>query len=130
MDSTPKTVAEYLASVPKEHKASLLKLRKTIRSVVPNAEEVLSYGIPTFKLGRMLVAYAAFKEHCSFFPLSAAVLKAHIDELMDFETSKGTIRFTPKKPLPVSLVKKLVRARIIENEERAGGLGKKSGRIK
>jgi uncharacterized protein YdhG (YjbR/CyaY superfamily) len=119
MHTVPRTVNEYLSSVPKEHRADLTKLRRTIRSFVPKAEEVLSYRIPTFKLGKMLVAYAAFKEHCSFFPLSAAVLKTHRKELKGYETSKGTIRFPMDKPLSALLVKSLVNARIVENEERA-----------
>lgn len=118
-DPRERTVAEYLASIPKEHRAALERLRKTIRSVVPKAEEVISYGIPTFKLDKMLVAYAAFRNHCSFFPLSAAVLKAHISELKDYETSKGTIRFPINNPLPATLVRKLVKARIEENKQRA-----------
>ena len=98
---------------------TLEKLRKTIKAVVPRAVEVISYQIPTFKLdGRMLVSYAAFKDHCSFFP-GAAPIKAHEDELKSYQTSKGTIRFATGKPLPAALVKKLVRTRIKENEARA-----------
>ena len=119
MGPAPKTVAEYFAKIPKERRATLTRLRKTIRTMVPKAEEVISYGIPTFKLDKMLVAYAAFRHHCSFFPLSAAVLKAHIKKLKNYETSKGTIRFPIDKPLPASLVRSLVKARIVENEQRA-----------
>jgi uncharacterized protein YdhG (YjbR/CyaY superfamily) len=113
----PKDVASYLRGVPAEARASLEKLRQTIKSVVPEAVEVISYGIPTFKLdGRMLVSYAAFAEHCSFFP-GAGPLDEHEDELKSFQTSKGTVRFTPIKPLSASLVKKLVKTRIRLNEE-------------
>ena len=117
--SSTSEVDDYLAEVPSEARATLEKLRKTIKAVVPGAVEVISYQIPTFKLdGRMLVSYAAFKDHCSFFP-GAAPIKAHEDELKSYKTSKGTIRFPTSKPLPATLVKKLVRTRIKENEARA-----------
>jgi len=117
--SAPTSVDNYLAEVPLEARATLEQLRKTIRAVVPRAVEVISYQIPTFKLdGRMLVSYAAFKDHCSFFP-GAAPIKAHEDELKSYQTSKGTIRFPTSKPLPATLVRKLVKTRIKENEARA-----------
>jgi len=117
--SSSSEVDDYLADVPPEARATLEKLRQTIKAVVPRAIEVISYQIPTFKLdGRMLVSYAAFKNHCSFFP-GAAPIKAHEDELKSYQTSKGTIRFATSKPLPPALVKKLVRTRIKENEARA-----------
>ena len=117
--SSKSEVDDYLADVSPEARATLEKLRQTIKAVVPRAVEVISYQIPTFKLdGRMLVSYAAFKNHCSFFP-GAAPIKAHEEELKSYQTSKGTIRFATGKPLPAALVKKLVRARIKENEARA-----------
>src|SRR6476619_4488418 len=117
--SAPITVDNYLAGVPLEARATLEQLRKTIKAVVPRAVEVISYQIPTFKLdGRMLVSYAAFKDHCSFFP-GAAPIKEHQDDLKSYVTSKGTIRFPTGKPLPATLVKKLVKTRIRENEARA-----------
>jgi len=117
--SVPTSVDSYLAEVPLEARATLEKLRQTIKAVVPRAVEVISYQIPTFKLdGRMLVSYAAFKDHCSFFP-GAAPIKAHEDELKSYQTSKGTIRFPTSKPLPATLVRKLVKTRIKENEARA-----------
>jgi uncharacterized protein YdhG (YjbR/CyaY superfamily) len=118
--SAPITDVEgYLANVSPEQRATLEKLRKTIRTIVPNAVEVISYQVPTFKLeGRMLVSYAAFKDHCSFFP-GAAPIKTHQDDLKSYVTSKGTIRFPTDKPLPATLVKKLVKTRIKENEARA-----------
>ncbi|MGH9875852.1 MAG: iron chaperone [Pyrinomonadaceae bacterium] len=112
-------VDSYLSKVTPEARATLEKLRKTIKAAVPKAVEVISYDIPTFKLdGRMLVSYAAFKNHCSFFP-GAAPIKEHEDELKSYVTSKGTIRFPTGKPLPAALVKKLVKTRITENEARA-----------
>jgi uncharacterized protein YdhG (YjbR/CyaY superfamily) len=116
---TAATVDDYLAEVSPEARATLEKLRQTIKAVVPGAVEVISYQVPTFKLnGRMLVSYAAFKNHCSFFP-GAAPIKAHEDELKSYQTSKGTIRFATGKPLPAALVKKLVKTRIKANETRA-----------
>jgi len=105
-------VEDYLADVSPEARATLEKLRQTIKAVAPNAVEVISYQVPTFKLdGRMLVSYAAFKNHCSFFP-GAGPIDVHQEELKSFVTSKGTIRFTPEQPLPAALVKKLVKTRI------------------
>jgi uncharacterized protein YdhG (YjbR/CyaY superfamily) len=115
--SIAKDVNAYLARVPTDQRASLEKLRQTIKSAVPDAFEVISYGIPTFKLdGRMLVSYAAFSEHCSFFP-GAGPIDVHQDELKSFQTSKGTVRFTTAKPLSSALVKKLVKTRVRLNEE-------------
>jgi uncharacterized protein YdhG (YjbR/CyaY superfamily) len=113
-------VDKYLAAVPEEKRALLEKLRQTIRAVVPDAEEILWYQMPAFKFeGRPLVTFAAFKNHCSLFPMSGAIIKAHKDDLKSFLTSRGTIRFTSDKPLPAALVKKIVRARIKENQARA-----------
>jgi uncharacterized protein YdhG (YjbR/CyaY superfamily) len=108
----PRDVEDYLSRVPTIQRKALEQLRRTIKSVVPDAVEVISYQMPTFKLnGRMLVSYAAFNEHCSFFP-GAGPTEVHKDELKAFVTSKGTVRFTPEKPLSAALVKKLVRTRI------------------
>jgi uncharacterized protein YdhG (YjbR/CyaY superfamily) len=110
-------VDDYLAKLPEEARAALEKLRKTIRAAAPKATEGFSYGIPAFKLhGRPLVSYAALKNHCSFFPMSPAVIEAHRKELEPYGTSKGTIRFSVDKPLPAALVRKLVKARIAESE--------------
>ena len=108
----PQSIGEYLARVPAEPRAALEQLRRTIKSVVPEAVETISYEIPTFKLnGRMLVSFAAFSEHCSFFP-GAGPIEVHRTDLKAFPTSKGTIRFTPDRPLSAALVKKLVKTRI------------------
>lgn len=105
-------VESYLRKTPPDARAALQALRQIIKSLVPEAVEVISYQIPTFKLdGRMLVSYAAFAEHCSFFP-GAGPVAAHQHELKSFRTSKGTIRFSCDEPLPASLVKKLVKTRI------------------
>jgi uncharacterized protein YdhG (YjbR/CyaY superfamily) len=103
------SVDEYLAQLPEDSRAALEKLRRTIKSIVPDAVEVISCQIPTFKYqGRMLASYAAFQEHCSFFPGSTPI-EVHANELKAFQTSKGTIRFTTEEPLPASLIRKLVK---------------------
>jgi len=113
----PQTVDEYLARVPEPALSTLKKMRTTIRSVVPaGTTEVLSYGIPTFRYKRGLVAFAAFKDHCSFFPLGSSVLDAFAKDLAKFRVSKGTLHFPLDKPLPASLVRKIVRARVAQNE--------------
>ena len=110
------SVDAYLRAVPPGPRAALKKLRKTIKAAAPEATEGISYGIPSFKHHGYLVGFAAFKNHCSFFPGTA--LTAFKRELTSYETSKGTIRFTPDKPLPAALVRKLVKARIAQNEAR------------
>jgi uncharacterized protein YdhG (YjbR/CyaY superfamily) len=109
------TVDDYLAALPEEARATLEKLRKTIKAAAPKATEIISYRIPMYKHHGMLVGFAAFKDHCSFFP-GANPIATRKDELGAYETSKGTIRFPVGKPLPAALVKKLVKTRIAENE--------------
>lgn len=118
-NAAPKTVDEYLAGVPEPARATLNKIRATIRSAVPpEATEAISYGMPTFRYKGGLVGFAAFAKHCSFFPMSPAVIVAFQNELKGFETSKGTIRFPADKPPAAALVKKLVKARIAENDHK------------
>ena len=109
------TVDDYLAALPDDARATLQKLRKVIKAAAPKATEVISYQMPMYKHHGMLVGFAAFKDHCSFFP-GANPVATHKDELKAYETSKGTIRFPIGKPLPAALVKKLVKERIAENE--------------
>ena len=115
LGATPQTVDDYLAALPAEARATLEKIRKTIKAVAPKATEVISYQIPMYKHHGMVVGFAAFKDHCSLFPGTKA-LATYKDELKAYKTSKGTIRFPIGKPLPVALVKKLVKTRIAENE--------------
>jgi uncharacterized protein YdhG (YjbR/CyaY superfamily) len=116
-NAAPKNVDEYLAGVPEPARSTLNRVRAAIRSTVPpEATEAISYRMPTFKYKGSLVGFAAFSNHCSLFPMSASVIEAFKNELKDFHTSKGTIRFPVDKPLPAALVKKLVKARIAENE--------------
>lgn len=120
MPGKPKTVDDYLASVSDDKRSALKKLCKTIRAAAPQAEECISYGLPAFRLnGRPLVAFGATSKHCAFYPMSSATVAAHIDELQNHDTSKGTIRFHASKPLPASLVRKLVKARIAESADRS-----------
>ena len=115
----PKDIDEYLAGVPEPARGTLSKVRAVIRSAVPrDATEAISYGLPTFKYKGSLVAFAAFKKHCSLFPMSMAVIAAFKNELKGFHTSKGTIQFPLDKPLPAALLKKMVKARIRQNEGR------------
>ncbi len=113
--AVPMTMDNYLAGVPEPARSTLNRIRATIRSVVPpEATEDISYGIPTFRYKGALLAFAAFSDHCSLFPMSLAVMAAFKNELKNFPTSKGTIRFPLDKPLPAALVKKLVKARLAE----------------
>jgi uncharacterized protein YdhG (YjbR/CyaY superfamily) len=117
-NGTPKNVDEYLAGVPEPARSTLAKMRAAIRSAVPpEAIETISYRIPAFKHKGVLVWYAAFSDHCSLFP-TAAVIEAFKNELKGFSTSKGTIHFPTDKPLPTALVKKLVKARVAQSEDK------------
>jgi uncharacterized protein YdhG (YjbR/CyaY superfamily) len=110
------SVDDYLAALPEESRTALEKLRKTIRAAAPEATETISYQMPTFKEhGRFLVSFAAFKNHCSLFPASKAVMEEHGEELKPYFSGKGTLRFHPDKPIPSALVKKIVKTRIKEN---------------
>ena len=114
---TPKTVDEYLDQIPEPAQSTLRHIRKVIQSVVPKeTTEVISYGMPMFKLHGMLVGYAAFKSHCSLFPTGSGVAK-FAKELQGYKTAKGTIQFPSDKPLPDALLKKIVRMRVKENRE-------------
>lgn len=116
----PQNVEDYLNNVPEPARSTLRNVQAIIRSVVPaETREVISYGIPTFKYIRALVAYGAFSDHCSFFPMNSSLIDTFKDELKDFDTSKGTIRFPLDKPLPAPLLRKMTRARVAQNKERA-----------
>ena len=109
----PTTPDVYLATVPHETRAALLRLRKIIKSMAPEAEECISYGLPSFRLnGKFLVAYGAAANHCAFYP--GSVVQDLKEDLKNYDTSKGTIRFSPEKPIPTNLVTKLVKLRIAE----------------
>jgi uncharacterized protein YdhG (YjbR/CyaY superfamily) len=115
-----KTVEEYLARVPEPARTTLEKVRATIRAAAPReATESISYGMPMFKYKGVLVGYAAFTSHCGLYP-GASPLVTFREELKGYETSKGTIRFAQDKPFPAALLKKIVKARVAENESKKG----------
>ena len=116
----PKTVDQYLERVSEPARTALKKVRAIIRSVAPpDATESISYGIPTFKYKGMLASFAAFSDHCSLFPGAGPTVEFK-NELKNFQTSKGTIRFAPDKPPSAALLKKLVKARVAQNERKKG----------
>ena len=112
------TIDEYIRLFPKNVQATLEKFRRTIKRAAPGAEEAIRYGIPTFIWHGNVVHFAAFKNHFGFFPGSTGVA-AFKKELSPYETSKGTIRFPSDKPLPLSLITRIVKYRVKENEDRA-----------
>jgi len=110
------TIDQYLAALPAAQRAALQKVRKTIRTASPRADECISYGLPAFRLdGRVLVALGATPSHCAFYPMSATTVAANRDALARYQTSKGAIRFQPNRSLPAALVRKLVKDRMAEN---------------
>jgi uncharacterized protein YdhG (YjbR/CyaY superfamily) len=115
----PKSPDEYLAAVPEPQRAALERLRKQIKQAAPEAEEIITYQMPGFRAqGRPLVSYAAFRDHCSFFPMGTAVLEGFRDEVKPHLSGRSTLQFTPEAPLPAALVKKIVKARLEENAAR------------
>jgi uncharacterized protein YdhG (YjbR/CyaY superfamily) len=114
-------VDAFLAAQPEDTRTALEALRRTIAAAAPGADEGIGYGVPAFKYrGRPLVSFGAGKRHCAFYVQSPAIMDAHRGELAAYDTSKGTIRFTPDAPLPEALVTKLVRARIAETDAAKG----------
>jgi uncharacterized protein YdhG (YjbR/CyaY superfamily) len=115
MSAKAQTIDEYLARLSDEKRATLEKLRRDIKSAAPEAEECISYDIPGFRLnGKLLVSFGAAANHCAFYPGKFPV-ESHKDELKAYDTSKGTIRFPADRPMPATLVRKLVKARIAEH---------------
>ena len=117
MKSVATSVNEYLSRLTPDKRTALERLRKTIKSAAPGAEECISYQMPAFRLdGRMLVWFGATSNHCAFYP--GGVVGRYEDELKGYKTSKGTIQFQPDHPIPTRLVLKIVKARIAENKSR------------
>ena len=115
----PKDIDEYLANVPEPARTTLTKIRAAIRTAAPpDATESIGYGMPMFRYKGGLMAFAAFSKHCSLFPMSLAVMAAFKDDLTKYDVAKGTIHFPMNKALPAALVKKLVKARVAEIEEK------------
>ncbi len=118
MTGQHRTIDEYLSVLSADKRDALQGLRRIVRSVAPDAEECISYGMPAFRLNGMLVGFAAHANHCALYAWNATTISAFSD-LTGFETSKGTIRFMPDKPLPEALVRHLVEAKVVMNAERA-----------
>ena len=114
----PATVDEYLADLPQKERSVLNNIRKTIKAIAPKADEEISYGMPGYKYHGMLVYFAAFKNHLSFFP-GSSTLEELGEEVKKFQTSKGTLQFTVDKPIPATLIKKIVKHRMKQNEANA-----------
>lgn len=109
-------IDKYIAGFTKDKQKLLKQLRATIRKAAPNAQEVISYGMPAFKQDGMLVYFAAWKNHIGFYPTSSAI-KAFRKDLSFFNVSKGTVQFPLDKPIPTGLVTKIVKFRVKENLE-------------
>ena len=114
----PKTIDEYLDRLPEGERKALEKLRRTIRALAPEAEECISYQICAFRQNGMLVGFGATPKHCAFYLMSGTTIAKYRADLERFDTSRGTIRFDANHPLPSVLVRKLVKARLVENEAR------------
>jgi uncharacterized protein YdhG (YjbR/CyaY superfamily) len=109
------TIDDYLDGAPEPHRSTLIELRRTLRKLLPEASEGLSYGVPAFEVGGKAVAgYAYHKSHCGYYPHSEAVLPVLADELTAYEWSRGTLRFPVDGPLPEALVARLVEVRLAE----------------
>ena len=113
------TVEEYLSMLPDDVFQALENIRQIIQFLVPDAEETISYRVPSYKYKGMLVGFGATRNHCSFFVMSSTLLNDFQDEIKDFDTSTGTIRFTPEKPIPNDLITRIVMTRLAENEAKA-----------
>lgn len=114
MGSDLEKIDAYLANVPADKRAALEALRRQIRHLAPDAAEYFSYGMPAFKQGKGLAAYAAGKNHCALYPMSSNIVALFENELAGFKTSIGAIQFTVEKPLPEALVTRIIKARLAE----------------
>ena len=120
--TAPTSVEDYLASIPENARSALENLRKIIKKVVPEAVEIISYQIPTFKYnGKGRVAYSTHKNHCSLHLMSKSLMSVYKEELKSYDTTKASIHFTLEHPIPTALVNKLIKERINENEARSKG---------
>ena len=121
MDSSkkiPRTIDEYMADFPAQTQAIMEQMRDLIHEIAPEATEKISYGIPTFVLGQNLVHFAAYQHHIGFYPSSSGIARFE-EELKEYETSKGTVRFPLDKPIPYDLVRRITEFRVAENRARA-----------
>ena len=112
-----KNIDDYIAAAPEDVRNKLEQLRQIIKKAAPKAEEVISYGMPAFKQNKVLVYFAAFKDHIGFFPTSSGVAN-FTKELERYDTSKGTIRLPLDEPIPAGLIEKIVKFRAREEMDR------------
>ena len=118
MVKKPRTIDEYLAGQSPENRTALQKVRRAVHAAVPKAEECISYGMPAFRLnGKLIAGFQGAANHCSFHPMSGTTVGTLKADLVGYETSKGTIRFSARAGLPATLIRKLVKARIAEVAE-------------
>jgi uncharacterized protein YdhG (YjbR/CyaY superfamily) len=129
MMATPNGINEHIASFPKDVQSILEKVRGTIRKAAPKAEETINYGIPTFTLEGNLVHFAGFKSHIGFYPTPSGIEKFKA-ELSKYEGAKGSVKFPLDKPIPYTLISKIVKFRVKENLERAAAKGKKKKAVR
>ena len=115
MTGRPTTIDQYLSRLDDDQRAALQRLRETIAAAAPQAEECISYGQPAFLQGRLLVSFGATRKHCALYLMSNTVPESFEEDLKDYDTGKGTLRFRPSKPLAQSLVRRMVKARLAEN---------------
>lgn len=111
-------VNKYISNLPVEQQIALERVRQIIKNTVPEAQEYLSYKMPAYHFHGMIGGFAAFKNHCSFFPWDSKTIDVFKDELTGFKTSAGTIQFTPEKPLPEELLQKILHYRVASNLEK------------
>ena len=124
MTTSPTTIDEYIATFPKDVQTILQKIRATIRKAAPQAEEAISYQMPTFKLNGNLVHFAAFKSHIGFYPVPSGIEKFK-KELSAYKGAKGSVQFPLDQPIPYGLIGRIVKFRVKENLEKAKAKGKK-----
>ncbi len=114
----PETVDEYISAFPKHIQELLLQMRSIIKKAAPKTEEVISYGMPAFKLHTVLVYFAGYKNHIGFYPTPSAI-KLFNDQFADYKSSKGAIQFPLDKPLPIKLIKAITAFRLKEDKTNA-----------
>lgn len=114
----PKNIDEYIALQPSEFRGILEEMRSIIKSAAPKAEETISYMVPTFKYKGPLVGFGTNKKGCSFYPMSGSILNSYIEELKNYKGTKGAVHFELNKKLPVTLIKKITKQRLKQNEEK------------
>lgn len=117
MRAKPKTIDDYLEALPADRREALESLRKTIKAIVPNADECISYAMPAFRVdGRVIAGFLATSKGCSYYPFSGRTLATLSADVASYEQTKGALHFKPERPLPKTLVRKLIKARLAETK--------------